>query len=35
VSVGGMILMGEQKFCGYWCIHCSAWVLLEVEYYIN
>jgi len=35
VSDGGMVLMGEQKYCGYWCIHCLAGIFLEVEYYIN
>jgi hypothetical protein len=35
LSVGGMILKGEQKYCGYWCIHCSTGIFIEVEYYID
>jgi hypothetical protein len=35
LSVGGMILMGEQKYCGYWCIHCSTGIFIEVEYSVE
>jgi hypothetical protein len=35
LSVGGMMLMGEQKYCGYWCIHCSTGIFIEVGYYIE